>query len=305
MEAGYLKLFRSGELIKRVGRAYACIRSCRLCPRDCGVNRLRGQNGVCRTGKLALIASANIHNGEEPPISGSRGSGTIFFASCNMRCVFCQNYPISQMRHGKEATPFDLANMMIRLQNDGCHNINLVTASHVVPQFIAGLYIAAGMGLHIPIVYNSGGYDGMKSLQLLGGIIDIYMSDIKYSDPRMAEKYSGAPNYVKFNRIALKEMYRQVGDLKMDDNGIAVRGLLVRHLVLPENISGTRGSMNFVANEISPKTYISLMSQYFPAYTAPESEILKRKITGPEFQDAVDAFHDSGLENGWIQEIPS
>lgn len=300
----YLNLLQSGELLGRVRASYEALRSCTLCPRKCGVNRLADEKGFCFIGKHAIVASYNSHHGEEPPISGFRGSGTIFFSSCNLRCIFCQNYPISQLRNGRTVTPEKLADMMLSLQKDGCHNINLVTASHVVPQFIAGLYIAAKKGLKIPIAYNSSGYDGLESLRLLDGIIDIYMPDIKYSSNAMAETYSEAPRYWDFVRPAIKEMHRQVGDLVIDENKIAVRGLIIRHLVLPENISGTDKVLEFIADEVSINTYVSLMSQYFPAYKAVNHPIMYRRVTHAEFEHAVDTFHKLGLENGWLQEVP-
>lgn len=303
MSARYQKLCKSGELLKRVGLAYEALRECHLCPRECGVNRLKEELGFCRTGKAIKMASANSHFGEEPPISGSRGSGTIFFTSCNMRCIFCQNYPISQLGHGKETTPHELAAHMLRLQKEGCHNINLVTPSHVVPQFLAALYIAAENGLSIPIVYNSCGYDGLRALKILSGTIDIYLPDLKYASNEMSFKYSGTSNYCEHAKAAIKEMHRQVGDLKMDSYGIAKTGLLIRHLVLPNNISGSEKILEFIAEEISKKTYLSLMSQYFPAHNALSDPIMKRRVTKKEFAQAEKKFHDLGFHNGWIQKL--
>ena len=296
-------MLESGKLARRAGLAYLAMQNCRLCPRKCGVNRLKDEKGFCMTGKDTSVASASPHHGEEPPISGSRGSGTIFFSSCNLRCIFCQNYPISQLRHGTRATPTKLAEMMLRLQRDGCHNINLVTPSHVVPQFLAGLAIAAKAGLRLPIVYNSSGYDGMESLELLDGIVDIYMPDIKYTDDENAHCYSGAKGYWEAVRAAVKEMHRQVGNLQLGKDGLARQGLIIRHLVLPEDIAGTQKAMEFIANEISTKTYVSLMSQYFPAHKATNHPILSRRLRPKEFERAVDAFHKAGLKNGWLQEI--
>lgn len=300
----YRDLLESGELRRRVGRAYRAMRSCTLCPRNCKVNRLAGEKGFCFTGKHAMVSSFNAHHGEEPPVSGYRGSGTIFFTSCNMRCIFCQNYPISQLRHGREVAPHELAEMMLRLQRDGCHNINLVTPSHIVPQFLAGLYIAAKKGLKLPIVYNSGGYDGMESLKLLDGIVDIYMPDIKYSSSENAKLYSSAPDYWDKVRPGIKEMHRQVGDLKLDKDGVAITGLLIRHLVLPKDISGTENVLEFIANEVSIDTYISLMSQYFPAHKAIHHPILHRRVNRAEFAKAINTFHRLGLTNGWLQNVP-
>lgn len=290
--------------MRRVQEAYRAMRNCRLCPRKCGADRLKGEKGFCLTSKIANVASASPHHGEEPPISGSRGSGTIFFSSCNLRCIFCQNYPISQLGHGTKTTPAKLAKMMLSLQRERCHNINLVTPSHVVPQFIAGLAIAAKAGLKLPIIYNSSGYDGMEALKLLDGIVDIYMPDIKYTNDENAHLYSGVEGYWRAARIAIKEMHRQVGDLKLGDDRIAISGLIVRHLVLPQNISGTDKAMKFIAEEISPNTYVSLMSQYFPANKAADHPILCRRVSRREFECAVDAFHKFGLKNGWLQETP-
>ncbi len=304
MPAKYLRLSKNGELKRRVGKAYQLLRECRLCPRNCGINRLRDEQGFCHVGKTASVASYNTHTGEEPPISGVRGSGTIFFASCNMRCSFCQNYPISQLRHGKKAPPYRLAEMMLSLQKDGCHNINFVTPSHVVPQLIAGVAIAAEKGLALPIVYNSSGYDGLESLKLLDGIVDIYMPDIKYASNMNADTYSKAPDYWDRVRPAIKEMYRQVGDLELTHDGLAKNGLLIRHLVLPNDIAVTEKVLEFIADEISVDTYISLMSQYFPAHKAVEHPILQRRVNREEFRKALDTFHKLGLTNGWLQELP-
>ena len=312
----YIALLNSGELLRRVALGYRALRECRLCPHDCGVNRLRGETGVCRTGKIVKIASANLHYGEEPPISGpshetahgasgeGRGSGTIFFSNCNLRCKFCQNYPISQLGSGSSVTPQELAEKMLSLQERGAYNINLVTPSHVVPQFLAALYIAAKGGFCLPIVYNTSGYDGIESLKLLDGVVDVYLPDIKYADDNISREYSGAPHYKEHNRAAIKEMYRQVGDLVCDDEGLAVRGLIVRHLVLPGGGAATREAMEFLAREISPETHVSLMSQYFPADRSLHHEFLKRRVSREEWADAVAALHEAGLENGWIQPEP-
>ena len=308
------------ELKRRVERAYAALAFCKLCPRECGVNRLKGEEGFCHTAKVAKVASHNVHKGEEPPISGVRGSGTIFFSSCNLRCKFCQNYPISQLGHGKEASPNELAKMMLWLQKEGCHNINLVTPSHVVPQFLAGLYIAKTTplpkgesplpkgemvkgegGFNLPIVWNSSGYDGMESLKLLDGIIDVYMPDIKYSSNNSAEHYSSATNYWDIVRPVIKEMYRQVGELEVDKDGIATKGLIIRHLILPNDISGTEEVLKFISHEISLKTHISLMSQYFPADRSLKDENINRRLTTEEYANATELLDKYGLENGWTQ----
>jgi putative pyruvate formate lyase activating enzyme len=301
--ARYLDLSASGELARRAGRAYAAMRSCRLCPRECGVNRLRGEKGFCATGKVAGVASANLHDGEEPPISGTRGSGTIFFTGCNMRCRFCQNWPISQLRHGEKAPPARLAGKMLSLKRRGAHNINLVTPSHVVPQFLAGLAIAAKAGLDLPIVYNSSGYEGLDALSLLDGVIDIYMPDIKYSTRESADRCSMAPDYWERVRPALREMFRQVGPLRVDADGIGLRGLLIRHLVLPGGLSGSEKVFEFIATELSPDVPVNLMSQYFPANEAVGDALLGRRITRSEFKEAEAALLRFGLTHGWIQRI--
>lgn len=299
----YLELSKTGELARRAGTAYQAMRSCKLCPRNCGVNRLKNHVGFCRTGKACKVASANLHFGEEPPISGTRGSGTIFFSHCNLRCIFCQNYPISQFGNGEYASPQKLARMMLNLQKRGAHNINLVTPSHVVPQFLAGLTIAAKEGLCIPIVYNCSGYDGLESLRLLDGVIDIYMPDIKYCEHEAAERYSGATKYWDAVRPAVKEMFKQVGPLVMDDKGTGVRGLLIRHLVLPGGLASSEKIFEFIATEVSKEVPVNLMSQYFPAYKAVDDPVLGRRITKAEFKETEDALHRWGLTEGWIQHM--
>lgn len=289
------------ELKRRVGKAYAALSCCKLCPRNCGVNRLKGEEGFCHTGKIVKVASRNVHKGEEPPISGTTGSGTIFFSHCNLRCKFCQNYPISQLGNGSPATPYALADMMLWIQAQGCHNVNLVTPSHVVPQFLAGLYIARKKGMTLPIVYNSSGYDGLEALKLLDGAIDIYMPDIKYSSADVAVHYSSAGNYWDAVRPAIKEMHRQVGDLVCDDEGVGVRGLIIRHLILPGSLVGTEAILKFIAEEVSPETHISLMSQYFPAYEYATDSEMGRRITKEEYAEAEALLVKYGLENGWTQ----
>jgi len=264
---------------------------------------MRDEKGFCGIGRRAGVASHNLHFGEEPPISGHRGSGTIFFTGCNMRCRFCQNYPISQLRHGEKVPPRRLARMMLNLQKRGAHNINLVTPSHVVPQFLAGLAIAAREGLRLPIVYNSSGYDGLEALKLLDGVIDIYMPDIKYSDRDSAERCSQAPDYWEHVRPAIREMFRQVGALEMDEEGVGVRGLLIRHLVLPAGLSGSEKVFEFIAKELGRDVPVNLMSQYFPADKAVGDPVLGRRITKEEFREAEEALHRYGLREGWIQHM--
>jgi putative pyruvate formate lyase activating enzyme len=294
--AAYLKLARSGELAKRARLAWSRLEDCDLCARYCRVDRLRTiQGAVCRTGSRAVVHSHGPHHGEEDPLRGWNGSGTIFFSWCNLRCVYCQNWDISQKGLGKAVEADELARMMLELQAQGCHNINFVTPSHVVPQIIAAVAIAADRGLMLPLVYNSGGYDSPEALELLDGIIDIYMPDMKYGDTGNAHRYSHVRNYVAVNRAAVREMHRQVGDLVLDDNGIAVRGLLVRHLVLPENIGGSDSIFAFLAAEVSVNTCLNIMDQYRPCYRADENAPLDRRVTDREYAQALAWAEAAGL----------
>jgi len=269
---------------------------CDLCPRYCRVDRSRPSDGaLCRTGALAVVNGYGPHHGEEDPLRGSRGSGTIFFTWCNLRCVYCQNWDISQKGQGREVTPEQLAGIMLQLQTMGCHNINLVSPSHVVAQIIAAVKIAAERGLNLPLVFNTGGYDSPEALALLDGIVDIYMPDMKYDDPETARRLSRARDYVEVNRAAVKEMHRQVGDLILDQAGIARRGLLVRHLVLPENLAGTEAVAGFLAREISTHTYINLMAQYHPCYRADRYPPLDRRPTPAELASAMAGARRAGL----------
>ena len=285
----------------RLKHAYGLLKSCHVCPRRCDVNRLQDGTGFCGMGLQPVVSSDNLHHGEEPPISGFRGSGTIFLTGCNLGCIFCQNYPISHLRHGNVLTPSQLAQKMLRLQKAGAHNINFVTPTQFAPQIMTTLLIAYRKGLTIPIVYNCGGYESLDMLRLWDGIVDIYMPDMKYSDPKMAERYSSAADYPERNRDAIKEMHRHVGDLQIDEEGIAQKGLLIRHLVLPENIAGTKNILRFIAEEISPDTYISLMSQYFPAHRAVSMPPINRRITRSEYQKAREWLEYFGLRRGWVQ----
>jgi putative pyruvate formate lyase activating enzyme len=253
-------------------------------------------------GKNPVVSSYNVHFGEEPPISGTRGSGTIFFTSCNLRCIYCQNFPISQLGNGLEVTTQDLAEMMISLESRGCHNINLVTPSHFVPQILEALSFAWERDFDLPLVYNSSGYDSVEALKLLEGIIDVYLPDMRYSDNQVAKRLSSAQDYVEVNREAIKEMYRQVGDLVTDAEGIAKRGLVIRHLILPHNLAGSKKTFEFIKAEISPKVYVSLMGQYFPSYKATEDVSINRKITKEEYELAKKSFFECGLTLGWMQE---
>ena len=296
-EPAYIALLHNGQIAERVAQAYHHLEDCDLCARYCHMNRKQTIKGaVCRTGELAVVHSYGPHHGEEDPLRGWNGSGTIFFSWCNLRCVFCQNWDISQKGMGRETTPEQLANMMLDLQQQGCHNINFVSPSHVVAQIIAAVAIAAEKGLRLPLVYNTGGYDSLEALQLLDGVIDIYMPDMKYGNSAMARKYSKVRDYTERNFAAVKEMYRQVGDLVLDENGIAQRGLLVRHLVLPNDIAGTREVLDFIAREISERTYINIMDQYHPCYRADEYPAVDRPITTEEYQHATDLARRAGLE---------
>ncbi len=267
-----------------------------LCPRQCHVNRLSGELGQCRTGKQTVVSSFGPHFGEEAPLVGKSGSGTIFFAHCNLKCVFCQNYSISQLGEGYEVHSKELANTMLALQHRGCHNINLVTPTHVVPQILEALELAASRGLSAPLVYNCGGYESLDTLKLLDGIADIYMPDMKYGDSTIAHQYSGVNDYAEFNRTAVKEMHRQVGDLQIDDQGIATRGLLVRHLVLPHGLAGTKRIVEFLAREVSPDTYLNIMAQYHPCHRAGDFPPLSRAVTREEYLEAVTLALHNGLK---------
>jgi putative pyruvate formate lyase activating enzyme len=275
---------------------------CSICPRECGVNRLIGQIGFCKAGLLPMISSYHAHFGEEPPISGKNGSGTIFFTHCSLRCVFCQNYPISQLDNGKEVSAEDLATMMLKLQIEGCHNINFVTPTHYMPQILESVFIAKEKGLKIPLVYNCGGYESMKALEILDGVIDIYMPDMKYSDNGSAEKYSNARDYFRINKIAVKEMHRQAGDLIIE-KGIARKGVLIRHLVLPENLAGSRKIFEFIVNELSPDTYVNIMAQYYSCHLAYKYPEIDRKITTMEYMEVIREAKKEGLKNGFRQVI--
>lgn len=295
----YVKL-GAAELRSRAEKALASLSRCYVCARACGVNRLADEQGPCQTGRYALVASAFPHHGEEPPISGWRGSGTIFFAGCNLACLFCQNWELSHFGEGAATSDEALAELMLRLQAAGCHNINLVSPSHVVPQFLAALAIAAEAGLHLPVVYNTGGYDSLATLRLLDGVVDIYMPDAKYADDATGERLSGVKHYWRVNRACLKEMHRQVGDLRLAD-GVAERGLLVRHLVLPANLAGTEAVARFLAEEVSPDTYFNVMAQYRPCYRAGEVPELCRGITRAEYAAALRAAREAGLWRGFPQ----
>ena len=298
----YLEAHHSGRLNQLIEETFRLLESCCICPRQCKVNRLNGESGFCKTGLNPKVCSFLPHHGEEPPISGDRGSGTIFFSHCNMACAYCQNYEFSQMGSGKEVGFEELADYMLQLQDMSCHNINLVSPTHVMPQFLKALSIAIPKGLKIPIVYNTGGYELPEIIKLLDGIVDIYLPDMRYADDKMSVKYSSAPDYPKYNQEALKEMHSQVGVAKTDNEGIIKKGLIIRHLVLPDNIAGTEQIMKFIAIELSKDTYISLMSQYFPYYKAAQHKEILRRITSEEYESAKAAMEKYGLSNGWLQD---
>jgi putative pyruvate formate lyase activating enzyme len=294
-EPAYVRLLDSGELRRRVSLAYEHLSICDVCARKCRVDRRAGQVGVCRTGERAQVSSYGPHLGEEDPLRGWRGSGTIFFTRCNLKCQYCQNHDISQSDSGYEVEPEQLASIMLELQMQGCHNINFVSPSHVVPQIMAAVLIAAQAGLRLPLVYNTGGYDSMEMLKLLDGVIDIYMPDMKYADEDVARRYSKVADYVRVNRSAVREMHRQVGDLEINHLGLAVRGLLARHLVLPENLGGTDTIVGFLAREISSHTYLNVMDQYRPSYKAHHFTELNRRISSQEYQTAMQMARVAGL----------
>ena len=287
---------------ERIQEALALLQACRVCPRACGKNRIRGEVGYCGAGRWAKVASSNLHWGEEPPLVGEGGSGTLFFSHCSLRCCFCQNYPISHLGNGQEVEGKGLAQMMLDLQARGAINLNLVTGSHFLPQILEALPLAIEGGLHLPLVYNCGGYESLEALRLLDRVIDIYLPDAKYGEAKLARLYSRAPDYVEVNRRALREMYRQVGELQVDSEGRARRGLIVRHLILPNQIENTQRVLDFLASELSPRIHISLMSQYFPACEARRFPALRRKVKSKEIQAALQAIEELGLEQGWRQE---
>jgi len=297
LKSSYLALLESGELQNRVSILKEMLENCVLCPHQCNVNRLAGERGYCRTLDNVVVSAAKPHFGEEKELVGHYGSGTIFFSHCNLKCVFCQNYEISHCGEGKVITSHQLADLMLSLQNRRCHNINLVSPGHIIPQIVEAIYIAARKGLSIPIVYNTNGYDLTDALKLLEGIVDIYMPDIKFADNTTAENYLNVKQYYTMAKNAVKEMYHQVGDLKTNENHIAYKGLLIRHLVMPQNLAGTEKIMKFIADELSSSTYVNIMGQYYPTYKAHEYEELSKQITKKEFQYAIDTAKAAGLSN--------
>lgn len=308
-EPGYLALYRSGELERRVKSLEARLAACDICPRECGADRLRGKTGHCHSGCLPIVATVCAHHGEEPVLSGTRGSGTVFFGNCNMRCLYCQNYQISQDHKAQKQNEIDistLAERFIYLQDElGCHNINFVSPSHFVPQILRAVLEAVPLGLRLPLVYNTGGYDSLKTLKELDGMIDIYLPDLRYASNDYGRKYSGVRDYVKHARAAIREMHRQAGNLQTDEKGIAFKGLIVRHLILPNRLAGSTETLEWLTDEISPEVTVSIMSQYYPAHRAFSKKELSRKITRQEYEEVEQTLERLGMENGWLQEMDS
>ncbi len=298
----YLKAFQNNQLQKTAETLYNSLACCCICPRKCKVNRLKGETGFCQTAFLPKVYSFMAHFGEEPPISGTKGSGTIFFAHCNMACVYCQNYEFSQLGQGKEYSIEQLAEIMLKLQKMGCHNINLVTPTHVLPQILKSLMVAIEGGLNIPLVYNTGGYELPAMIRMLDGIVDIYLPDMRYSDALVALRLSGTPDYPENNQLSVQEMYRQVGTAEINDSGLIKKGLIIRHLVLPNSLAGTEEVMKFIALNLSEDTYISLMSQYLPYHNARQHKEISRRLKKEEYQQAKEILQHYNLHNGWVQE---
>lgn len=294
----YINLYESGTLDQIIERLYKVLESCELCPRKCKVNRIKGEQGFCRSGKDLIISSFGPHLGEEPELVGKSGSGTIFLANCNLGCIYCQNYDISHFGEGEKRSCVQLAGQMIYLKNIGCHNINFVTPTHFMPQIVEAVKLAVALGLDLPLVYNSSGYDNVEMIKIAEGVFDIYMPDIKYSDSNYAEKYSQAPDYFDRAKEAVKEMHRQVGDLKVEE-GIAARGLLIRHLVLPNNAAGSEKVLEFIAKDISSDSYVNIMDQYRPCYKAGSFEEISRFPKKEELDKAVAIAKSLGLHRGF------
>ncbi|MGZ3682065.1 MAG: radical SAM protein [Ktedonobacterales bacterium] len=298
----YLALHATGELARRADEAWELLRGCTVCPQNCPRDRTRGLTGACHSGTEIIVGSWNLHWREEPPITGTRGAGTIFFGGCQARCTYCQNFWLSQLGHGIRVGPERLADMMLSLQRKGAHNIDLVTPTHYVPQILKALVIAADKGLRIPLVYNCAGYEHIHTLKLLDGVVDIYLPDAKYASNAEALRTSKMHHYVEFNRASLKEMYRQVGGLVLDEHGIAVRGLIIRHLVMPNRHAGTRDVLEWILREIGTDIGLSVMDQYFPAYKAHNDPELNRRLTWAEYREALDVVEDMPFEHLFLQE---
>ena len=306
-QPGYIALYESGELKKRAEALESRLCSCDICPRECGVNRLEDEREFCHSGRLPIVASFCAHHGEEPALSGSRGSGAIFFGNCNLRCVYCQNFQISQNYQAQRANEVDtgtLAEHMLYLQDKlHCHNINLVSPSHYVPQIVRAVLEAVPMGLRLPLVYNTSSYDSLKSLKELDGIISIYLADLRYADNDCGKEFSNVSDYVDRARSAIQEMYRQVGNLVLDEEGVAQQGLIIRHLILPNRLAGSRESLTWLARAVSPTVTLSIMSQYFPTHRAYQFPLLARTITTEEYLEITRLIGELGMENGWLQDM--
>ena len=307
VEPGYIALYKSGELRRRAEALLERLSACDICPRQCGANRLGGERGFCLAGRLPIVSSVCAHHGEEPAISGSRGSGTIFFSNCNLRCIYCQNHQISQdskTQQSNEIEPHALAERMIYLQDElGCHNINFVSPSHFVPQLVQAILEAVPMGLCLPLVYNTGSYDSVRTLRELDGIISIYLADLRYASNSWGKKYSHVSDYVDRARAAIQEMYRQVRNLTVDGEGIARKGLIVRHLILPNRLAGIRDSLRWLAHNVSPEVTVSIMSQYFPGRQVTQIPLLSRKILPSEYEEVTMMIDELGFQNGWVQQM--
>lgn len=302
----YHSLYESGELLRRVEALESRLNGCRVCPRHCDIRRDQDEVGFCVTGHLPVVSAVTPHLGEEPALSGTKGAGNIFFGSCNLRCSYCQNFEISQdkrVRTKNEMTHEELARKIIWLQEQGCHSINFVSPSHFVPQMLRAVYIAIGMGLDLPIVYNTSSYDDLESLRLLDGIVDIYLPDLKYSDDQSGIDYSACPSYVEISRAAVKEMFRQVGHLSLDENGIATRGIIIRHLVLPNDLAGSESTLRWIAQELGTDVTISVMAQYYPTHKATEIPLLSRTVREREYERVLETVESLGFTNGWCQEF--
>ncbi len=294
----YVALYESGELESRITRLTQILESCTLCPRQCKVNRLQGELGYCKAGAALTVSSSFPHFGEERPLVGRSGSGTIFLTHCNLKCNFCQNYDISHQEAGESVSTQKLAQMMISLQMQGCHNINFVTPTHYVPQVIAALPFAIQLGLELPIVYNCGGYESLEVVELLEGIVDIYMPDAKFSNAASAKQYANAPDYFEVLKTVLKEMHRQVGVLEIA-NGIAHHGLLIRHLVMPNSVAGSEEILKFIAEKLSTESYVNIMSQYRPCFDAVDEPLINRRLTSKEYHQAIELAKQFGLHRGF------
>ncbi|MFC1979835.1 radical SAM protein [Chloroflexota bacterium] len=309
IEPCYIALYHSGELERRARALETRLACCDICPKECHVNRLENEMGFCHSGRLPIVSAVCTHQGEEPAISGSKGAGTVFFGNCNMRCVYCQNYQIThnwKKQKSKEIDCRTLAESMLYLQDElGCHNINFVSPSHFVPQLIRAVLEAVPIGLRLPLVYNTNAYDSIASLRELEGIINIYLPDLRYASDYWAKKLSRTPDYVERARQAIKEMYRQVGNVILDESGLAQQGLIVRHLILPNGLAGSDESLTWLAQELSPTVTVSIMSQYLPAHRAKQIPLLSRNISAAEYETIVSLLADLGMENGWIQEMGS